>query len=577
VLFQVEACGTAVTFFCRDLLECASTLIGAECCKLGDTFFATSPPMDGSSPVISEQVHGTNFRKAESAARAALPAGARLWMFCGLCLWTDGTPVTKSMSTSVEPVWLWIGNVAASERNRPGHSIVVAFIDTLKGLVVKRDARPSSKVPKDAIAMVKTALKDEMHHVMLRPLRTAGPGGNDTDRFGAPYSAVDGPGFPARGGQIVDQLLPGGDNLHSPVVCALIQVVVDGKEAVALLHTFQNWDMGSGAPPELCGRHDLPVDATALRDPVIWETENKLIYDAFEEWFLDKPGCGTQSAWVAMKKKHGLRGGYPGLCGLSLSPLELVVFAERLHVRCLGVGRAMMLMSESVFCDVMMACLSRHMAALRSPGGSLWFPKVGLWGPFLTGEQHRLLHEAYPLVLELARRENPDVWTEENQLVLNAAAAYAEWNAVCDKPCLNHPADFDVGAVELAIAPAPSSLKECRCGQTLRGCGKPLDVPDASVHDPRIPTARRQWPSSTLSSYSRYGRCARPSRVRAASTKSQRRTSVRVAQSPRRTPPLGSPVVHETAGPPPPMQSTGSRLATLLSTPGLSMAPPRCT
>ena len=385
----VEVEGNTATMHCRDILECAQLLIQAPCCKLGDTFCVTSPPLDPENPVISEAYHAANFRDAEAAVRREQPPGSPPLMFVGLSMWTDGTPVTKSMQTSVQPVWIWISNVKGSHRNKVGHSMVVAFIDTMKNKTIRRPG--FAKCPEVAASMIKAALNDEMHHVMLRPLKRTD---SDHHRDGRPYTG-EGPGFPARGGHIPQQLLPGGKGLVAPVTCAMTSLIVDGKETVALCHTLQNWDVGSGLPPELCGRHDIPADATTLRDPEHWDSENRRIYDSFLAWFRDTVGCCNQSEFVGMRRRSGLRGGYPGLCGLRLSPLRLVAYMEKLHVRDHGGGRKMMNMTKNIWCDELKACILKHLAGLRSPGGDLWLPTVGFWGAFLKGEEHRLLHEVY--------------------------------------------------------------------------------------------------------------------------------------------------------------------------------------
>ena len=385
----VEVEGNTATMYCRDILECARLLIQAPCCKPGDTFFVTSPPLDPENPVISEQCHAANFRDAEAAVRRAQPPGSAPLMFVGLSMWTDGTPVTKSMQTSVQPVWIWLSNVKGSHRNKVGHSMVVAFIDTMKNKTIRRPGY--AKCPEVAASMIKSALNDEMHHVMLRPLKRAD---SDHHRDGRPYVGK-GPGFPPRGGHIPQQLLPGGEGLFVPVTCALTSVIVDGKETVTVLKGLQNWDIGSGLPPELLGRHDIPADATTLRDPEHWESENRRIYDLFLAWFRDTAGCYNQSEFVGMRRRSGLRGGHPGFCGHWLSALRLVLYSEKLHVRDHGVGRQMMTMTEDIWCDELKACILKHLAGLRSPGENLWLPNVGFWGAFLTGEEHRLLHEVY--------------------------------------------------------------------------------------------------------------------------------------------------------------------------------------
>ena len=183
------------------------------------------------------------------------------------------------------------------------------------------------------------------------------------------------------------------------------------------------------------------MDATVARDPAEWERWNKQIYDQFRRWFNNEPGC-TQQSWKALKTKYGLRGGYPGLCGLLLPPTDIVVVCEPLHARHLGVGRAMMSMARRAFDDDVLKVLDGTLSKLQHPDG-LWYPKVGFWGAFLKGEEHRVLHEAFPLVLELYRQEHVSSWTKEQQLVLLTSARYSAWCRDCDMTAVSHPGDLD--------------------------------------------------------------------------------------------------------------------------------------
>jgi len=220
-----------------------------------------------------------------------------------------------------------------------------------------------------------------------------------------------------------------------------VTISKQGKEAYQLLHTKSNWDLVSGAPAEYMGNPDLPVDATVARDPAEWERWNNEIYDQFLRWFRNEPGT-TQQDWKILKTKYGLRGGYPGLCGMLLSAAEIVVVAEPLHARHLGVGRAMMKMAAEAFGEELVELLVDILSGLQHPDG-LWYPKVGFWGSFLKGEEHRVLHEAFPLVLESYRRRYTETWNEDQQLVLSAAAQYSAWCRDCDQTAVSLPEDLD--------------------------------------------------------------------------------------------------------------------------------------
>ena len=212
----VEACGASVSFQCRDILQCMSILIGSHSCETGENFLLSG---SGRHPLwIREQVDASNFRKAEASARSSHPGHH----FAGICLWVDATPVTNSMGTSVYPVWGWIANVIGERRHKPGHSIVVAYLDTLKDVVIKRPG--FSSVPAEAVSMVKASLWDEMMWVVKRPLMSLD---DDDDRFGAKYAPRSGPGFAGRGGVLQAQRLPGKQARHAPFKLDLIQVVCD--------------------------------------------------------------------------------------------------------------------------------------------------------------------------------------------------------------------------------------------------------------------------------------------------------------------------------------------------------------
>ena len=212
----VEVCGNSASFVVRDILDCMSVLIGSQACEPGETFLMGS---SGRVPtMIREQVDGSNFRTAEASARASHPNHH----FAGICLWVDATPVTNSMGTSVYPVWGWIANVVGSVRHKPGHSIVVAYLDTLKDVVISRQG--FSSVPCEAASMVKLSLWDEMMWVLKRPLMGKDA---DLDRFGAPYTPRHDPGHPGRGGVLKGQRLPGKRSRQSAFKLDLIQVVCD--------------------------------------------------------------------------------------------------------------------------------------------------------------------------------------------------------------------------------------------------------------------------------------------------------------------------------------------------------------
>ena len=174
---------------------------------------------------------------------------------------------------------------------------------------------------------------------------------------------------------------------------------MQGKEAYQLLHALTTWDLLSGAPAEYMGKHDLPVDSTVVRDSDEWQRWNNEVYDEFMRWWCREPGH-TKKRWTDLKQKYGLRGGYPGLCGLTLPPIRLVVVCERLHARSLGLGRTMMLMAATTFTEEALGELDEILLELQPPE-SLWYPGVGFMAAFLKGEEHRLLHEAWPLCLEL--------------------------------------------------------------------------------------------------------------------------------------------------------------------------------
>lgn len=227
----VEACGHTATLYVRDILECYSLLIGAECCQVGETFLMASPELDPDNPVIAEQADGANFREAEAEARRTHPDHC----FCGGNIWVDATPVTNSMGTSVYPVWVWVANVVGSHRHKAGHAIVVGFLDTLKDVKVRQPGS-SALAAADVTQMVKTDLWDEMMWIIKRPLMEVGA---DTDRLGKPYPGHDPEdsttdsdfdprhGHAARGGVLPRQRLPGLQERHAPFLVRLIQVVCD--------------------------------------------------------------------------------------------------------------------------------------------------------------------------------------------------------------------------------------------------------------------------------------------------------------------------------------------------------------
>lgn len=340
----------------------------------------------------------------------------------GVSFWIDGTPLDKNMTTSIVPVWLYLTNVDEPHRSSPGHRMIVGFIDTLSELAFKRpDGNPCGAEEK---AMIRSKLFHASLSLILRPFRDLEA---DFDCDGSKLNYMDGPGFRPAGGLVADQVLPGGANVIAPTVFKPTMITCDGKEAYSLLLSMTNWDAYSGMPGETFGRTDLKMDDTVVTAVSEWKRHNKRVWDAFVKHWRQEDGCLNLSQLSALRSSLGVSGGTTGLHGFSIDEIRLVVICEDLHNKWEGIGLSYMELSKLAFSTAQLNSMDQLLSDFANPD-QRYFPSArSFHGLFLSGEQHRLLQEAFPLALELARRNDPDSWTEHHEVVLDCAVAYSAW------------------------------------------------------------------------------------------------------------------------------------------------------
>ena len=307
-----------MTLHVRDVLAASERLHGCPCCG-GDDFCDTASdrPNDG---VLRVHADGANFRDAELLVSAKMP-GARLG---ATQFWSDGAVHDSRKMRKTHMVAIQSGNVSPPRQRLPGHQITVAYLPVVKSDdFVRRDGTPCSSEERTIIS---AAIVDACWDVILRPLRD-----RNEDRFGNTITidptSPDFPGWPARGGHISKQRLPGLQDRHAPVIHGVTQMKVDGTELCQMVHSKQNWGAIDSCPPHHLGN---PHPDTVRREVSTerWLSDTKKGWDVFEPTF--KNG-GVMADWKKIMEETGRVPGVPG--ELPHVPYSRLLVTQRLAQR----------------------------------------------------------------------------------------------------------------------------------------------------------------------------------------------------------------------------------------------------
>ena len=288
-----------MTMYVRDVLAASERLYGCPCCGRDDFCdTASDRPNDG---VLREHADGANFRDAELLVSAKQP-GARLG---AIQFWSDGAVHDSRKMRKTHMVAIQSGNVSPRRQRMPGHQTTVAYLPVVKSDdFVRRDGTPCSSEEKTIIS---AAIVDACWDVILRPLRD-----RNEDRFGNPITidanSPDFPGWPARGGYIGNQRLPGLESRHAPVIHGVTQMKVDGTELCQMVHSKQNWGAIDSCPPHHLGN---PHPDTVRREVSTerWLGDTKRGWDVFEPIFTNG---GVMNNWKTVMEETGRVPGVPG-------------------------------------------------------------------------------------------------------------------------------------------------------------------------------------------------------------------------------------------------------------------------